>query len=84
MLFEQILILILFISAIYFIGIPVYKIAKQLAPVKKDPLAEAKVRLEVAKQEIEAAKLNKEAEQIYSKLYEEVLVDDQESDRKKL
>ena len=84
MFFEKILILILFISTIYFIGIPAYKIAKQLVPVKKDLLAEAKVRLEVAKQEIEAAKLNKEAEQIYSKLYEEVMVDDQEDDRKKL
>lgn len=71
-------------SAIFFVGIPLAKLVKLMIPVKKDPVAEAKVRLEVARKEAEAARLNKETEKVYSHLYEEVLQEDEEErDRKK-
>lgn len=84
MLFEGLLIMVLVTCTVLLIGIPAYKMIRELIPKKANPLADAKIRLEVARQEIEAARLNKEAEKIYNSLYEEVLQDDQESDRKKL
>lgn len=55
-----------------------------MVPSKKDPVVEAKERLEVARAEAEAARLNKETEKVYSHLYEEVLQDEEEGERKKL
>lgn len=82
--FEGLLMLIMLASAIFFVGIPLAKLVKLMIPVTKDPVAEAKVRLEVAQKEIEAARLNKETEKIYSHLYEDVLQDnEEEQDRKK-
>ena len=73
MLLEDILILLLIGSMIFFIGIPLYKIAKKLMPKKPNPLKDAKVRLEQVRLEVEAAKLNKEAEKLISGMYEETL-----------
>lgn len=74
MLFEEVLFLISGAIAIFFIGIPSYKLIKSLIPTSKiDPLFEAKKRLEIAKKEVEASNLNKETEALYKKMYEEVL-----------
>ena len=80
MLFESILVFLAIGMGTLFVGIPGYKIVKNLLPHKTDPLAEAKERLEIAKKELEAARLNKEAEKLYGKMYEEVLADDDTSD----
>ncbi len=81
MLFEDLLILLATISAIGLIGIPIYKLTKEIIPAirQKNPVAEAKVRLETAKYELEAARLNKEAEKLYEQMYSETL--EEESDK---
>lgn len=77
MLFEDILLLLLFGVAVFFIGIPLVQFVKRLLPVsKKSSLALAKERLEQAHLDAEAAKLNKQTEEIYDHLYEDVLKDD--------
>lgn len=74
MLLEQLLLLIAMFVAIYMIGIPLFKLVKSLVPAsKKDPLVEAKIRLEIAQKEVEAAKLNKEADRLYQEIYPESL-----------
>lgn len=82
--FEGILILLMLASAVFFVGIPVIKLIKLMVPSKKNPVVEAKERLEVARAEAEAARLNKETEKVYSHLYEETLQDEEEGERKKL
>lgn len=81
MLFETILIFSLFLVSFFFIGLPIIRLIKLLIPIKRDPLKDARVRLEVAKTEAEAAKLNKEAEKVYSQLYAEALDDDEVSEK---
>lgn len=81
--FEGLLVLLLFLTTVFMVGIPAWKMVRVLFPKKRDSLEEAKVRLEVAKKEAQAAKLNKETEKVYSEIYEDVL-EDEESDRKKL
>jgi hypothetical protein len=58
---------------VFFIGIPLYKLVRALIPEKRDPVQEAKQRLEVAKADAEAARLNKEAEKVYEEIYQDVL-----------
>lgn len=87
MLFETILLLIIAAASVFLIGIPVYKLAKEVLPKKrKNPTVEAKERLEQARLELEAAKLNKEAEKLYEKMYAEALEDEdlKKEDRGKL
>ena len=75
--FQDLLLLLLLASSIFLIGIPLFKLAKLLIPQKKrNPLVEAKVRLEQAKLEVEAARLDKERDKLYDQLYEEALEDD--------
>jgi len=81
--FEGLLILLLFVTTVFMVGIPAWKMVRVLFPKKNDSLEEAKVRLEVAKKEAQAARLNKETEKVYSEIYEDVL-EEEESDRKKL
>jgi len=81
--FEGLLILILLLTTIFAVGAPAWKMARALFPKKTDSLEEAKVRLEVAKKEAQAARLNKETEKVYSEIYEDIL-EEEESDRKKL
>lgn len=83
MLFEQVLFLIAIGIAVFMIGIPLVKLVKAMVPPNKDPLAEAHKRLEIAKKEAEAARLNKEAEQLYQKMYQEALEDSDSIDDKK-
>jgi len=86
--FEGLMIAFLIAMSVLFIGIPLIKIVKMMLPgPKKDSLKEAAERLEVAKKEAQAARLNKETEKVYSELYSEVLEEDsleEESNRKKL
>jgi predicted HAD superfamily hydrolase len=81
--FEGLLILILLVTTVFMVGIPAWKMVRALFPKKTDSLEEAKVRLEVAKKEAQAARLNKETEKVYSEIYEDIL-EEEESDRKKL
>lgn len=82
MLFETVLLVIAVGIAVFFIGIPLIKLVKVLIPPKKDPLVEAQQRLEIARKEAEAARLNKEAEKLYQKMYQEVLEDDSSFEEK--
>ncbi len=82
--FEGVLLLLLFGVTIFAIGIPAVKLFKLLFPPKRDSLQEAQERLEAAKKEAQAARLNKEVEKVYSELYEEVLDDNKEERYKKL
>lgn len=76
MLFEQMLVAALVLAAFFMIILPLYKFFQPyIFKAKKDPIKEAKIRLEVAKSEFEAAKINKEAEEYYEKLYNEALAD---------
>ena len=51
-------------------------------PEKRDPVKEAKLRLEVARADAEAAKLNKETEKVYEEIYQDVLDETIENGRK--
>lgn len=85
--FEGLLIALMLAVSILFVGIPLIKLIKMLLPARKDPVKEAEERLEIARKEAEAARLNKEAEKVYSRIYEEVLEEDsleEESDRRKV
>jgi hypothetical protein len=82
MLFESVLLFIAVGIAVFFIGIPLIRLVKALIPPKRDPLQEAQLRLEVAKKEAEAARLNKEAEKLYQRMYQEVLEDEASQEEK--
>lgn len=74
--FEEILLLALLASGIFLIGIPLYKLGRIIVPSKRNNLTEAKERLEQARLDAEAARLNKETENLYNKMYEEALQDE--------
>ena len=79
--FEGVLFLLLMLVGFFAVGIPLVKLFKLMFPSKKDSLREAQERLEVARKEAEAARLNKEAEKVYSKIYDEVLEENDEEER---
>lgn len=79
MLFEEILILLGLGTSVFLIGIPFYKLVRAMIPERRDPVKEAKIRLEAAKADAEAAKLNKETEKVYEEIYHDVLEDDDET-----
>lgn len=76
MLFEDIMLLILLGSGVFLIGIPCYKLVRKIIPAKRNPLVDAKERLEQARLEVEAARLDKEREKLYNQMYNEVLEDE--------
>jgi hypothetical protein len=82
LIFENLLLILVIVVGVYFIGIPSYRLYRTVVPPKKDPLKEAKLRLEQARLEAEAAKLNKETEQVYNNLYKDVLDDDSNEEEK--
>lgn len=82
LIFEHLLVVLVIVVGVYFIGIPAWKLYRTLVPPKKDPLKEAKIRLEIARSEAEAAKLNQETEKLYDNLYKDVLEDDSDKDEK--
>jgi F0F1-type ATP synthase membrane subunit b/b' len=77
MLFEDLIMLLALFSGVFLIGIPVWKLVRAVVPEKRDPVAEARVRLEAAKADAEAAKLNKETEKVYEEIYGDVLEDEE-------
>lgn len=87
MLFEDLLWLAALASGVFFIGIPVYQFLRMSLPQRKNPVAEAKLRLAAAKAEAEAARLNKETEKLYEDIYHDLLEDDttnNENDRRRI
>lgn len=82
MLVETMLIILALGTGTFFVGIPVWKLTRRLAPPKVDPIGDAKQRLELAKAELEAARLDKEAEKLYGKMYDEALEDESSVDEK--
>ncbi|HWW87089.1 MAG TPA: hypothetical protein VNZ26_26010 [Vicinamibacterales bacterium] len=58
------------------VGLLIYRFLKVAPWRRRDPLAEAQERLRIAKLEAEAARVNREAEKVYERLYEETLKDD--------
>lgn len=78
--FQDLLLLLLLASSVFLIGIPAVKLIKAVIPQSRpDPLVEAKKRLEQAKLESEAARLNKETEKLYTKMIEDVIQDDDDN-----
>jgi predicted PurR-regulated permease PerM len=84
MLFEKILLFVVVIVALYFLITPTIQLFKMLftyleqtVPNKPDPVKEAKKRLRVVEAEVEAAKINKKADQLVDELYSEVLKEDE-------
>lgn len=71
--FEGILLALLIGVGILMVGVPLAKVFRIMFPKKTDSLKEAQERLEIARKEAEAARLNKEAEKVYSELYDEAL-----------
>lgn len=76
--FEDLMLLVLLWTGVFLIGVPVYKFVKAVVPKKRNSLVEAKERLEQARIDAEAARLNKEAEKLYEEMYEETLQDDEQ------
>jgi hypothetical protein len=71
--FEGILLALLVGVGILMVGVPLVKVFRIMFPKKTDSLKEAQERLEIARKEREAARLNKEVEKVYSELYNEAL-----------
>ncbi len=85
--FEGLLIALLIGLGIFMVGIPLAKIWRMMFPPKTDSLKEAQIRLEVARKEAEAARLNKETEKVYSEIYSDVLeesLEEEEVNRRKV
>ncbi len=81
--FEDVMLLLLLVSCTFLIGLPIYKFVKMVKPSKRNALAEAKERLEQARVEIEAARLNKETEKLYDSMYQESLENEEEIQQEK-
>jgi hypothetical protein len=73
MLLEDILLFLAAGSVLLVVGFPIARLLKAASVRRKDPLAEAQERLRIAKLELEAARVNREAEEIYKHLYDEAL-----------
>ncbi len=73
MLLEDLVLLgvVLAVSAV--IARPAYKLYRRIVPAERDPVSEAKERLETARKQAEAARLNKEADHIIEEMYDEEL-----------
>ncbi len=76
MLLEDILLAVAVGAALLVVGWPIYRFLKVTPWSRKDPLAQAQERLRIAKLEAEAARVNREADQVYEHLYKDVLTDD--------
>ncbi len=73
MLLEDILLAVVVGVVVLIIGLPIVRFLKAVPLRRRDPLAEAQERLRIAKLEAEAARVNREAEEIYKHLYEDTL-----------
>ena len=84
MLVEDVMLLILLGLAVFLIGIPIFKLVRAVLPKKeRNPLVEAKDRLERARLTVEAAKLDKETEKLYEDLYQDALAEDEVDEQHK-
>jgi hypothetical protein len=77
MLLEDLLLLAAIAVVGLVVGLPIVRLYKSAPWRKRDPLAEAKERLRVAKIDAEAARVNREADSIYEKMYEESLAEEE-------
>jgi hypothetical protein len=77
MVLEDILLALAIGVVLLVIGLPIVRLLQALpSQRRRDPLAEARQRLEAAKTEEEAARLNREADRIYERLYDDTLAGD--------
>jgi hypothetical protein len=76
MLLEDILLVVAVGVVLLMFGLPIARFLKGAPWRRKDALAQAHERLRIAKLEAEAARVNREAEKIYERLYEETLAED--------
>ena len=81
MAFEVMLLFLLAVSGIFLIGIPFFKLVKRIVPTRRDPVKEAQDKLMQAKLDAEAARLNKETEKVYQHLYDDLLQDEDDTDK---
>ena len=80
MLFEDLMILLVGGIGILYVARPLYMLVRAAIPHRRNPLAEARERLEQARLEVEAAKLIRETERLYDTQYNP---SDEEEDEKK-
>lgn len=76
MLLEDILMAVAIGAVLIICGFPIVRMLKTAPWRRQDPLAAAQERLRIAKLEAEIAKVNREAEEIYDKLYAETITAD--------
>jgi hypothetical protein len=81
--FEDIMVLALIASGVFLIGIPTFKFLRAITPKKTNNLVEAKERLEQARLDAEAARLNKEVEKLYEEMYDDSLQDEEKKQQEK-
>jgi TPP-dependent pyruvate/acetoin dehydrogenase alpha subunit len=81
MLLEDILLAVVIGVVLLLVVWPAYRLVKTATPEwrRRDPLAEAKARLKAAQTEAEAARIHREADRIYEKLYDDTLADGEEA-----
>jgi hypothetical protein len=80
MLPEDILLVVAIGMVLGVVGWPIYRLASGGRWRRKDPLAEAQERLRLAKLEEEVARVNRETERIYEKMYGDVLDEERAED----
>ena len=73
MLLEDLLLVVVVGIVVLLLGRPIVRLLQTASWRQKDPLAEAKERLRIAKIEAEVARVNRETERIYEGLYEDTL-----------
>ena len=81
--FEDIMVLALIASGVFLIGIQTFKFLRAITPKKTNNLVEAKERLEQARLDAEAARLNKEVEKLYEEMYDDSLQDEEKKQQEK-
>jgi hypothetical protein len=73
MLLEDIVLAVAVGVVLLVMGPPLARLLVKAMGRRRDPLAEAQERLRMAQREAEAARVNREAEKIYERLYDEAL-----------
>jgi hypothetical protein len=77
---KDILFTLVGLFALYFVGIPLFKLLNLWLYEVKDPLDSAQARLARARKEVAAAEVDKETEKVYQKMYQNE--DESSSDEK--
>lgn len=71
MLFELLLLIPIALAGFFFVLFPIFKYVSSRLP--SDPVKDAKKRVQIAQSELEAARLNKEAEKLYEEMYQNAM-----------